>query len=112
MARKKVRKRRNNNIYYLHELLGHLNEFSVNLESQTHVCYPLLITNDEIRERLVNRHIYTPTWWRHVPDYFSERDALEKRLAKYMLIIPIDQRYNDDDMKLISDIIHEELGAC
>ncbi len=98
---------RSKNMLCLHSYLEKYNEFSVNLESKTHMYYPLLIVNDEIREKLVKKHIYTPTWWRHVPDYF-QKETLETRLSKYMLMIPIDQRYNEDDMRDISKIIIEE----
>lgn len=103
----KIKNIRHNNMLCLHSYLGKYNEFTVNTESKTHMYYPLLISNDKIRERLVKRRIYTPTWWRHVPDYF-QAETLETRLAKYMLMIPMDQRYGEEDMRDISNIIIEE----
>lgn len=109
---KAVKERRNRNFDRLHELIGHMNEFRVNTESGTQMHYPLLITNDQIRGWLVSRRLYTPTWWRHVPDYFEGRDTIERRLSKYMLMIPIDQRYEAKDMDAISELIHEGVEAC
>lgn len=104
---KTIREIRKANLLALHKQIGDLNEFTVNLESDTHMYYPLLICKDGLREKIVQRHIYTPTWWRHVPDYFREQ-TIETKLSKYMLMIPIDQRYNQDDMKKIAEIIREE----
>lgn len=101
---KEIRRR---NMLCLHRNLEKYNKFDVNVESETHMYYPLLIFDDEIRQRIVNRHIYTPTWWKHVPDYF-QKETLESMLSKYMLMIPIDQRYNETDMQDISKIILEE----
>lgn len=98
---------RKKNMLRLHSKLEKYNEFSVNIDSDTHMYYPLLIEDEELRQRIVARHIYTPTWWRHVPSYFEE-NTLETRLSKYMLMIPIDQRYREKDMDDISRIILEE----
>lgn len=42
-----------------------------------------------------------------MPEYFQE-ETLEVRLARYMLMIPIDQRYGKTDMKEMADIILRE----
>lgn len=107
----RIRKIRKRNMLCLHSILEQYNEFNVNIESETHMYYPLLITNDNLRQKIVERHIYTPTWWRHVPAYFNE-DILEVKLSKYMLMIPMDQRYNESDMRDIAEIILEEYGRC
>jgi hypothetical protein len=105
----KIQEIRKANLIALHKYLASLNEFSVNLESDTHMYYPLLICKDGLREKLVERCIYTPTWWKHVPAYFDEDEkTIETKLSKYMLMIPIDQRYNSEDMRRIAEIIREE----
>lgn len=101
---KEIRKK---NMLRIHKHLNRYNEFMVNTDSDTHMYYPLLIQDDELRQRIINRHIYTPTLWRHVPAYFEE-DTLESKLAKYMLMIPIDQRYDETDMDDIAGIIIKE----
>ncbi len=107
----KIKSIRKRNLLCLHKNLEKYNSFNVNLESNTHMYYPLLVLKDNIRQKIVERHIYTPTWWKHVPDYF-EGEVLEKTLAKYMLMIPIDQRYSEEDMEDISKIIIEEYRRC
>lgn len=102
-----IKQMRKRNMLRLHKHLEKYNEFAVNINSDTHIHYPLLISRDELRQRVVDRRIYTPTWWRHVPMYFSEEN-LEVRLAKYMIMLPIDQRYSETDMDDIASIIMEE----
>ena len=107
----RIRKVRKENMLYLHNILEKYNEFDVNIESDTHMYYPLLVSNHDIRQRIVGRKIYTPTWWKHVPNYFQS-EILEARLSMYMLMIPIDQRYDTSDMLDISRIILEEYRRC
>lgn len=94
---KKIKEKRNKNLFALHSILGKYNEFDVNMKSVTHMYYPLLIRDDTLRDKLIHNKIYTPTWWRHVPDYFSSEN-LESILSKYMIMLPIDQRYEESDM--------------
>ncbi len=102
-----IRRKRWQNFLELHQHLKGINAFPVNMESDTHMYYPLFVEHPRLRERLIENRIYTPTWWRHVPEYFQE-ETLEGRLARYMLMIPIDQRYDKTDMKEIADIILRE----
>ena len=107
----RIKEIRKKNMLRLHKNLGKYNEFAVNIDSDTHMYYPLLISKAQLRQRIINRHIYTPTWWRHVPKYFSQ-ETLETKLSKYMLMIPIDQRYEETDMDDISAIIIKEYEEC
>lgn len=96
------------NFLRLHKNLKNINQFEVNTKSNTHMYYPLLIFQDSLRSKLVENHIYTPTWWKHVPEQ-SNNGKIETMLSKYMLMIPMDQRYSEDDMDEITKIIRENL---
>ena len=96
------------NILRLHENLKDINQFQVNLQSKTQLYYPLLVFQDSLRQRLVSSQIYTPTWWRHVEEQ-SNHGPVETKLSKYMLMIPIDQRYTEQDMDELSEIIRSKL---
>ena len=104
-----IQKIRRDNMLCLHKYLCKYNKFNVNIESDTHMYYPLLVENEKLRQKLIQNHIYTPTWWRHVPQYFNNSDNIETWLSKYMLMIPIDQRYDESDMKNIAEIIINEI---
>lgn len=99
-----VRSQRNRNLVRLHNNLKDINEFPVNLESGTHISYPLLVRQQSLRNKLIEHKIYTPTWWRHVPEQCGYAE-LETDLSTYMVMIPIDQRYDETDMDNISEII-------
>lgn len=99
-----IQKQRNNNLERLHKNLKDINEFNVNMDSKTHMYYPLLVHQDSMRQKLVEHHIYTPTWWRHVPEQCGCA-KLETDLSRYMLMIPIDQRYVEADMDEMTEII-------
>lgn len=96
------------NFLRLHKNLKVINQFQVNINSYTHMYYPLLVFQDSLRAKLVENNIYTPTWWKHVPEQ-SKGSGIETVLSKYMLMIPMDQRYTEDDMDDISSIIKENL---
>lgn len=63
--------------------------------------YPLYVSNGAIlRKELIDKKIYIPTLW---PDVFDicENKELEYDMALNILPIPVDQRYDIDDMKYI-----------
>ena len=67
--------------------------------------YPLYIANGaDIRKKLQEEKIYIPTLWPDVFDVCNETD-LEYDMAKNILPIPCDQRYEFEDMKFIVDEI-------
>lgn len=103
-----VRSIRKKNMLRLHGFLEAYNEFPVNLRSETHMFYPLMVKTNGLRERIIAKQIYMPTLWRHVPEYFNE-DVLETNLTRYMLLLPIDQRYTEHNMDKLAEIILDEL---
>ena len=63
--------------------------------------YPLYINNgNEIKKKLQERKIYVPTLW---PDVYKlcDKTETEYQMAENIIPIPVDQRYNVDDMKYI-----------
>ena len=105
----RVKTKRKANLLMLHSYLSQFNKFNVNLESNTHIAYPFLYGKEEIRNYLIENRIYTPTWWKHVPEKCSYSQR-ETELTKYMSFIPIDQRYDTIDMKDMADIIISKIG--
>ena len=104
---------RTKNIMQLHKHLEKLNLFEIDLSSNTHICYPFLTNKFELRNKLLAKKIYIPTWWRHVPELLNNDESLiEVKLSNYMLILPIDQRYSTDDMDDLADIVLKEYSNC
>lgn len=96
-----VKKRRTENFRLYHEKLKGINQLELR-EVEGAFAYPLLIENGaEIRRKLQQQKIYIPTLWPNVVNDTAE-DRLEYRLAKDVLPLPVDQRYNSEDIIHIS----------
>ncbi|MCU7795560.1 MAG: hypothetical protein KZQ75_00375 [Candidatus Thiodiazotropha sp. (ex Myrtea spinifera)] len=100
------RKKRNNNFLFLHEHLKDTNLFNLgNFEHQSPLCYPYLSNNTKLRENLLSKRIFLPTYW---------NDAVERldpnwgnMMVERLLPIPIDHRYGKFEMEHIVKLIFE-----
>ena len=103
----RVKRIREDNYSFLHRQLGPVNGLRLSGAPGTFM-YPLLLENGAaVRRELQQEKIYIPTLW---PDVFAFRapgDG-EYDMAANILPLPIDQRYDRDDMKYIV----EELKRC
>lgn len=98
--------RRNQNYRVLHQLLKARNILSV-LPEEPHapLCYPFLIEDGRgLREYLMRNKIYTATYWPNViaPEKLSEFEVF---LRDNLVCLPIDQRYDIEDMRFILKLI-------
>ena len=73
------------------------------------MVYPLLISRADIKAKLIGQKVFVATYWPNVFDW-TLPDSLEYHLAKHMISLPIDQRYNLDDMKYLVDIVQSLLA--
>lgn len=97
---KSIQKAREDNYIYLHKALHKINRLRLS-ESPGTFMWPLLIENGgKIRKQLQSKGIYIPTLW---PDVFSwcKENEVEYLMAKDILPIPIDQRYDGKMMEYI-----------
>jgi hypothetical protein len=100
---------RNLNFHYLHERLQSFNEGSLNFEnSHGALCYPFMTSHPGMREYLIENGIYVATYW---PDVLNrvEKGTVEYLLVTQCLPIPCDQRYSENDMQQIIDLIRAKL---
>ena len=100
----KIKEIRNKNFLELHSNLKSINNFPVNLNSGTQMYYPFKCKDHKLRDKLIKNRIYNPTWWRHVINELGER-SVEGEYTLETVLLPIDQRYTIDDMKILSDIV-------
>ncbi|MCI9441909.1 MAG: hypothetical protein HFH15_11895 [Ruminococcus sp.] len=92
-----VKRQRSENYAYLAEKLGTLNSLTLR-NVQGAYAYPLLLQNASvIRERLIKEKVYIPILWPNVLKD-SAGNTLEYHLAKNILPLPCDQRYDKKDM--------------
>lgn len=103
---KNVIAKRRANYEYLHKALGDRNQ--LNLPAiDSFVCpmvYPFLENDENLRNRLIDNKIFVARYWSNVLEWCKEND-IEYKLAKYILPLPCDQRYGEEDMERIISLI-------
>ena len=105
-----VKNRRTENFMYLHEKLKEFNQLTLSVPEGAFM-YPFYIKDgSEIRRKMQQIKIYIPTLWPSVFEWCREEE-LEYDMAKNMLPIPVDQRYDLEDMKYIIDNIMRIMKA-
>lgn len=102
-----VKQVRNTNFKKIHSQIGHGNAFKINQENiNGPMGYPYLAKNSELRNSLIKRRVFIPTYWPEV----LERPGVtstEKQLVENMNLIPCDQRYNKKDIIRIAEYVNE-----
>lgn len=97
----KIIKRRKENFDILHNYLNSTNRLKIDTETTTPSVYPYLTSDCKLREKLLDNKIYISRFWKHVLTNERAND-FEKDLAEFLIPLPIDQRYNSDDMEYIA----------
>ena len=100
----KIKKIRIKNFLLIHSYLKDINDFPVNKEIGTQMYYPFKCKDRYLREKLLKEKIYSPTWWKHVLNILDE-ESMESEYTMETILLPIDQRYSETDMKVLSDLI-------
>lgn len=98
---------RKENMAYLHFSLSGSNKLKFDTkEIGVPMVYPLL-TEDGIglRKHLINNKIFTAKYWPNVTNWVK-KNSLEYFLVENLVAIPIDQRYTENDMNFILNIIN------
>lgn len=102
-------RRRSENYRILHRHLGHLNEMTLPDEPPLGpMAYPFLYRKEELRKKLHERRVFVPTYWPNVLKDASE-SSFEYKLARWVLPLPIDQRYGESDMLELLERMENEL---
>ena len=101
---KNVKKKRENNFKYLHKHLENLNLLNIPKNLKGPYMYPFLVENSEkIKNKLIKNKIYIPLLWPNIDN--KNLNEYEKKFINNILPLPIDQRYNEEDMKKIIELI-------
>ena len=104
-----IKKVREQNFRYLHEHLGSINQLELRLPDGPYM-YPLLVKDRaEIRKRLQEKKIYVPTLWPNVLESLAHEET-EYALAKNILPLPCDQRYDLNDMQYLVKEVYKCLS--
>lgn len=92
------------NYKYLQSELDRFNSLKTKITDDVPMYYPLLIENNDLRQKLVDEKIYIPKCWRNMEKNCKDK-SYELYLQKYMHPLIIDQRYDIHDMDRIVKII-------
>lgn len=94
------------NFNFLHSKLAETNHIAIP-DSKSFRCpmiYPYYSCISGLREKLIQEKIYVATYWPEFLEQMSE-NSVEYRFAKFLLPLPVDQRYGEEDMQRIIDVI-------
>lgn len=87
---------RERNFAYLHEHLHSSFPFAM-AEDDVPMVYPLLMEDASLRQRLIDNKIFVARYWPSVEE--------QNNFADKIIPLPIDQRYNLEDMNRICEVI-------
>jgi len=98
-----VKHRREANYAFLHNCLGNRNALQLTSPVGPY-AYPFYCENGTaIRESLAKQEIYIPTLW---PNVLVLDDCIEKTYAENILPLPVDQRYEKNDLiRVVEEVI-------
>lgn len=100
--------RRTKNFEYLNERLSEVNKLKLKIPHGPFM-YPLLVDNGEyVKKKLIENKIFVPTLWPATFDV-APKDSIEWNFAKNIVPLPIDQRYEIDDMKYMLEVLKDVL---
>lgn len=97
---------RKENFRYARKLFDPMNQWSLSRftdEDSIPMGYPLMV-DFEIIPAFHEAHIYQPRYWEYILDE-AKPDCLDYKIAKYMALLCIDQRYGKEDIDRQYEII-------
>jgi len=100
---------RSYNFHFLHDQLKYLNGLNLDVSSlDSPMCYPLLIEDTAIRERLLKNRVFVPTYWLEGLGRLKS-GAFGRTLLDRCLPLPCDHRYRQEDMTHIIKLVKGKL---
>ena len=97
---------RKKNFRLMDNILNKRNDLKFELSNHTvPMVYPLWDKKKKLRKKLIDNKIYVATYWPNVK-YWTTTEFLEFQLVENLIPIPIDQRYGEDDMNKVLNVIN------
>lgn len=105
-----IKQRRIVNFAYLHSALSKSNKLSrlIDESNDLYECplvYPYYSDNAELRQYLISHKVFVARYWPNVLDWCKPGD-IEYELASHLIPLPIDQRYGEEEMDRIINLIN------
>lgn len=108
----RIRDIRRKNFQYAHEQCKSVNLLNVSInydDSCVPMFYPLVVENDSLVEELAKNQIYTGRRWNSVLNEVKG-DTFEAWLSRYMVPLPVDQRYGSSELDKVFEAVFKILG--
>ena len=100
-----VAARRRDNYKLLDEALRGINGSALSLaDDAVPMVYPFLTADAGLRQRLIDNRVFVAQYWPNVLQWCAPSDT-EYKLTQNLLPLPVDQRYDEEDMKRIIQLI-------
>lgn len=100
--------RRDRNYRVLIDRFKDVNQLELPMDGFAPFVYPLVVDDPDLRRKVVGSRIYVPQWWKYLLDEVPE-DSIEAWLSKWLLPLPVDHRYTEQDMEEMADIILNQM---
>ena len=91
--------------------MADINTLELPTDGYAPFVYPLIVRKDGLRKRVVGSRIYAPQWWKYLLNEVPE-DSVEASFSKWLLPLPIDQRYSEEDMLQMAKIVKTCCQEC
>ena len=93
------------NYAVLHRALAPINRLQLpQVPAHAPMCYPLVCGIPGMRDALIDAGVRMPLYWPEVIDNTDAADT-ENRLARTLLPLPLDQRYTEQDMQNLLELV-------
>jgi|SRR5690554_415730 len=102
----KAKEQRQSNYMFLNQKLSGGNNFQFSLDKNEVPMSYLYYSEDlALKSRLIDNKIYVPTYWPNVLNWLKPR-SIESELVNKLICLPLDQRYDKNEMEKIINIIN------
>jgi hypothetical protein len=99
---------RRRNYLYLQNQLECYNRLDADFASKmVPLCYPFLPDKFMNKKKFYDHGIYIPTFWEDVIERGGSGFQTEKKLSRALLPLPVDHRYNEKDLRRVSQFVKE-----
>lgn len=103
-----VAARRRMNYNYLHKYLAGSNQLHPTLaDNAVPMIYPYQASKEGLRDYLIQNKVFVAKYWPNVQEYCS-KESIDFLLATKLVPLPIDQRYQIEEMNQIIKCIENE----
>ncbi|GGA90260.1 hypothetical protein GCM10011369_35510 [Neiella marina] len=100
---------RQRNFDYLHQRLGQYNQLDLPSRPVSPFCYPLLADKAIDRAELSRKGLFVPALWSDVETRNQDVPATELHLAQHLVPLPIDHRYDEQQMAVLATAVEQLL---